>query len=123
MLLYFYCAAGKVNSLVNPQLDSFRRIMFNPAMYRAWERLMVSTGLQNNQLFPATTLTLLLSSLYAIYASLARQAAGVASSAQDSVAVISAQFIVILPLMVALWGASLFTPGNKGAGFVKTADK
>lgn len=38
--------AGRVSSLVNPQLDDFRRVMFTPAMYSLWERLMVGTALE-----------------------------------------------------------------------------
>ncbi len=47
-----FLSPGNVNSLVNPQLNAFRRVMFSPALYGSWERLMVGTGLQNNQLFP-----------------------------------------------------------------------
>jgi hypothetical protein len=50
--------AGGVKSLVNPQLDDFRKVMFTPALYSTWEKLMVSTGLQNNQLFPLTVVSL-----------------------------------------------------------------
>ena len=57
--------AGKINSLVNPQLDDFHGIMFTPVMYTNWEKLMVSTGLQNNQLFPGLLITLLFSVLAA----------------------------------------------------------
>ena len=30
--------AGKLGSLVNPQLDTFRKIVFNPLVYSTWER-------------------------------------------------------------------------------------
>jgi len=30
------------------------------------------------------------------------------------------QLLLVPPLMVALWGASLFKPGNTGAGFAKS---
>jgi hypothetical protein len=59
--------AAKIGSLVNPQLDDFRRIMFNPAMYTTWERLMVGTGLQNNQLFPGLLGSLVIASLVGLY--------------------------------------------------------
>lgn len=59
--------AGKVTSLVNPQLDDFRRIMFNPALYTLWERLMVYTEQTNNTLFPTVLLSLVISVLIALF--------------------------------------------------------
>ena len=32
--------AAKIGSLVNPQLDDFRKIMFNPMMYTTWVRTL-----------------------------------------------------------------------------------
>lgn len=109
--------AGKINSLVNPQLDSFRKIMFSPAMYTTWETLMVSTGLQNNQLFPGITITLFISTILAIYS------AAVASTSGENNSSLGPQIILAFPLFVALWGASLFKPGNTGAGFASTTQK
>eukprot|EP01041_Mallomonas_annulata_P005396 gene5396-10785_t len=44
--------AAKVASLVNPKLDDFRKVVFNPFIYSTWELLMYSTGLPTNKLFP-----------------------------------------------------------------------
>jgi hypothetical protein len=33
------------------------------------------------------------------------------------------QIILAFPLFVALWGSSLFKPGNTGAGFASTTQK
>eukprot|EP01040_Poterioochromonas_malhamensis_P009597 gene9597-10421_t len=128
--------AGRVNSLVNPQLDNFRRVMFNPAMYTTWEKLMVGTGLRNNELFPTLTVTLLITTLASIvnivYRLLHPAEEGV-SSALTSVSLtgstpaeISANFLQLIgamfPLFIALWGASLFKPGNTGSGFAAVKD-
>jgi len=111
--------AGKINSLVNPQLDSFRRIMFSPAMYTTWETLMVSTGLQNNQLFPGITITLLLGTLSAIYSTIV----SITSGENSSNSISPVQIFIVFPLFVALWGATLFKPGNTGAGFASSTQK
>ena len=110
--------AGKINSLVNPQLDNFRRIMFSPAMYTTWETLMVSTGLQNNQLFPGITVTLLIGTIAAIYSTVVSITSG-----ESNNPIGPAQVLVAFPLFVALWGASLFKPGNTGAGFASSTQK
>lgn len=105
--------AGRISSLVNPQLDSFRKVMFSPALYTLWERLMVSTGLQNNQLFPALLLLTLagtVDTLYSVVQALLSQDAGA-----GGFSVVNA--LAVLPLGVALWGASLFKAGNTGSGF------
>ena len=109
--------AGKINSLVNPQLDSFRRIMFSPAMYTTWETLMVTTGLQNNQLFPGITITLFISTIIAIYSTFVSMTSG------ESNSLIGPQLLAAFPLIIALWGASLFKPGNTGAGFASSTQK
>jgi GR25 family glycosyltransferase involved in LPS biosynthesis len=121
---------GKVNSLVNPQLDSFRRVMFNPMMYTNWERLMVSTGLQNNQLFPGLTISLLIGIVAGIIASFQSSTNTVVSSVDLvgtnnnlSSSSIIGSIVLAFPLLVAIWGATLFRPGNKGAGFAQSAKK
>jgi hypothetical protein len=111
--------AAKIGSLVNPQLDDFRKIMFSPAMYTTWERLMVTTGLQNNQLFPALLISLLLGTGGAIYTAVMSALSGNGEGA----ALGPAQLVLLFPLFVALWGASLFKPGNSGAGFAKSAQE
>jgi hypothetical protein len=46
----------------------------------------------------------------------------VTSSAGEG-SVFGPQLLLALPLLVALWGASLFKPGNTGAGFAKTTQQ
>lgn len=108
---------GKIGSLVNPQLDAFRKIMFSPALYTLWERLMVNTGLENNQLLPAV-LVALLSTLLAPAMVLYVSSGGVASDLQAAAAVIA-----LLPLAIALWGAYLFKPGSSGKGYAGATRK
>ena len=108
--------AAKVGSLVNPQLDAFRKVMFSPIMYTTWERLMVNTGLQNNQLFPGVTISLFLATITAIVGDFLSVSDGKSSGN------FSGWLVAILPLGVALWGASLFKPGNTGAGFAKKTE-
>lgn len=119
--------SGKIGSLVNPQLDDFRKFMFNPVLYRNWERLMISTGLQNNQLFPALVITLLTvigATIYNLVTSVFLSAGGASASpvsGAESVFTSSAELLVALfPLAIAFWGASLFKPGNQGAGFAES---
>jgi hypothetical protein len=107
--------AGKVGSLVNPQLDDFRKVMFNPGMYTLWERLMTSTGLQNNQLFPALLVTTLLATLYSLYSVVTSVLQG-GSDVQSN----PLQLLAALPLGIAVWGATLFTTD---AGFAPSAKK
>ena len=122
---------GKVNSLVNPQLDDFRKVMFNPVMYSTWEKLMISTGLANNQIFPVLLITLfvgVLSILYNVVQSfIAHPASSISTSVVSNISVeptnaisiaVQSAFILV-PLSIALWGASLFKPGNQGAGFAQ----
>jgi hypothetical protein len=102
--------AARVGSLVNPQLDDFRKIMFSPVVYTAWERLMISTGLQNNQLFPGLGITLLLSVAAGVYSTV---------SGANTEGGIPASVLLLAPLLVLGWGATLFTQGSSGAGFAK----
>ncbi|GMH98897.1 hypothetical protein TrLO_g14206 [Triparma laevis f. longispina] len=55
--------ASKVKSLVNPQLDSLRELLFEPFFFTKWETLMVTTNLSTNVLFPALVTTLLITSI------------------------------------------------------------
>ena len=117
--------AGKINSLVNPQLDDFRKVMFTPVMYTNWEKLMVSTGLQNNQLFPGLLITLLFSVLAATVSVLNNggtmdQLVGDNQELASLLEVLP-QVLVGIPLVVALWGATLFTPGVTGGGYATNA--
>lgn len=117
--------AGKTKSLVNPQLDDFRKVMFTPAMYTNWEKLMVGTGLQNNQLFPGLMITLLFSVLASAITAINN--GGLTDSlVGDNQALRSAlealpQILVAIPLFVAIWGATLFTPGVTDGGYAKGA--
>lgn len=117
--------AGKINSLVNPQLDDFRKVMFTPTMYTNWEKLMVGTGLQNNQLFPGLMVTLLFSVLAATVSVLnnggaMEQLVGDNQNLANFLEVLP-QVLVGIPLAVALWGATLFTPGVTGGGYATNA--
>jgi hypothetical protein len=50
---------GSVPSIVNPQLNALRKVVFRPALRAAWETLLVRTGLETNQLFPLVLFTLM----------------------------------------------------------------
>lgn len=99
---------GKIKSIVNPQLDSFRKVMFTPLIYTSWESLMVSTQMQTNQLFPTVLITLLMSLLSVIYISVANAT----SASSGFLNIIYA--VSIIPLAVGIWGQTLF---NSGKGF------
>lgn len=104
--------SSKIGSLVNPQLDDFRKVMFSPVLTQFWERLMVTTGLQNNQLFPGLLVALLLTAASIIV--------NAVSSPQSTDMINPAEVLVAFPLFVALWGATLFTTN---AGFTKQAQE
>ena len=113
---------GKISSLVNPQLNDFRKVMFSPALYSNWERLMVTTGLQNNQLFPglvASLLVIILSALYSVV--FADHGSSDSSSLGHLMLSSGGSLLALIPLMVALWGSSLFKSGNTGMGFATTS--
>jgi hypothetical protein len=113
---------GKISSLVNPQLNDFRKVMFSPALYSNWERLMVTTGLQNNQLFPglvASLLVIILSALYSVV--FADHGSSDSSSLGQLMLSSGGSLLALIPLMVALWGSSLFKSGNTGMGFATTS--
>ena len=81
---------------------------------------MVSTGLQNNQLFPglvASLLVIILSVLYnAVFADHGSISSGSGSLGQ-LVLSSGGSLLALIPLIVALWGSSLFKSGNTGMGF------
>mmetsp|Transcript_10226 Transcript_10226/g.10297 ORF Transcript_10226/g.10297 Transcript_10226/m.10297 type:complete len:323 (-) Transcript_10226:51-1019(-) len=52
--------APSVKSLVNPKLDDFRKLMFNPLVRSSWEKLLYTTGLTTNTLFQGVCLLLAL---------------------------------------------------------------
>eukprot|EP01038_Epipyxis_sp_PR26KG_P014984 gene14984-20157_t len=115
--------AGKVGSIVNPQLDNFRRVMFNPNVYSNWEKLMVYSGLQNNQLFPGLVISLFIGimiTLLNLYLNPNNSSSSSSVDMIDDILSSSAQLLLFIPLFVALWGASLFKPGNTGAGFAQS---
>ena len=74
---------------------------------------MVGTGLQNNQLFPVLLVVTLGGTLNAVYNIVTAFMNQDANSSGLSVF----NVVAIVPLFIALWGASLFKPGNTGAGF------
>ena len=41
----------------------------------------------------------------------------------ESNSLIGPQLLAAFPLIIALWGASLFKPGNTGAGFASSTQK
>lgn len=51
--------ASKVKSLVNPQLDTLRELLFEPFFYTKMESIMVSTGLGTNSIFIGTVVSLI----------------------------------------------------------------
>lgn len=102
--------AASIGSLVNPQLDSFRKVMFSPYIYTTWERLLVSTGLSTNRLFPG----LMVSLFFGLIAPILLSTLSHSNSYNGSVLLQSA--LVVTPLLVALWGALLF---NTKLGFAK----
>lgn len=115
--------------------------MFHPMMYSTWEKLMVSTGQPNNKIFPTLLISLglgMLGLIYNIVKSVffkssvvpgsnnqlsfdALLAATSSTSGEEatwlSIALQSA--FILVPLSIALWGATLFKPGNQGAGFAQ----
>ena len=100
---------AKIGSLVNPQLDDFRKVMFNPALYTLWEQLMVTTGLQNNQLFPTLLISLSITIIATIYKVIVAALAG-----ELSIESIGPLAVVVGPLLVGIWGASLFKTDKEG---------
>ncbi len=114
--------AAKIGSLVNPQLDNFRKVMFSPIMYTTWESLLVFTGLKTNQLFPTLLISLLitvLSAIYGIFTNALSSQQDFSSSADSLITLI----IATAPLGIGLWGASLFKSDNTGRGFAPSAQK
>lgn len=111
--------AAKVGSLVNPQMNDFRKVMFNPVLYGVWERLMVSTGLQNNQLFPGVLASLLLTMVSVVVNAVSSPESGSLSEG-SALPINPATLLLAVPLVVALWGATLF---GTNAGFTKEAQE
>lgn len=84
---------------------------------------MVSTGLQNNQIFP----TLLISLFILLASAMVNVFVAVTSSGDEANASSLATFapllpLLVFPLFVGLWGASLFKSGGTGAGFTASAN-
>lgn len=57
-----FLRAPKTKSLVNPQLDDLREILFQPSITSFVQRILAMTGLSTNELLPITIATLLASS-------------------------------------------------------------
>jgi hypothetical protein len=93
---------------------------------------MVSTGLQNNQIFPTLLISLaisILSTLYNIYNTVTNLSStsstdplASTSSVELLLAVLPVIPLLLFPLIVGLWGASLFKPDGTGAGFTASAN-
>ncbi len=103
--------ASKVGSLVNPQLDDFRKVMFTKPFYKTWERLMVGTGWGNEKILPLVLGTITLSSLAVV-------ASGVSQILPEGKFDTIANILAAGPLAVFFWGISLF---GSGAGFAPSA--
>lgn len=54
-----FLRAPQTKSLVNPQLDDLRSLLFQPPIYTQIEKLIVFSGLSTNALLPITIVTLL----------------------------------------------------------------
>eukprot|EP00547_Thalassionema_nitzschioides_P001187 CAMPEP_0194213888 /NCGR_PEP_ID=MMETSP0156-20130528/14771_1 /TAXON_ID=33649 /ORGANISM="Thalassionema nitzschioides, Strain L26-B" /LENGTH=365 /DNA_ID=CAMNT_0038942023 /DNA_START=197 /DNA_END=1294 /DNA_ORIENTATION=+ len=54
-----FLRAPKTKSLVNPQLDDLREILFQPAVTSAVQNVLTKTGISTNQLLPITIISLL----------------------------------------------------------------
>ena len=99
--------ASKVGSLVNPQLDDFRRVMFSRNIYQTWERLMVTTGWGNEKVLPVVLVTLTSSILGAIGLGL--------QSRFEEIPPIFAQVsgaLAVLPVVILSTGFFLFASGR-----------
>lgn len=102
--------AASIGSLVNPQLDSFRKVMFSPFIYTTWERLLVSTGLSTNRLFPGLMASLFCGLIAPIGLSM------FSDTSSDGGTIVLQSLLIVTPLLLALWGALLF---NTKLGFAK----
>lgn len=90
---------------------------------------MVSTGLQNNQIFPTLLISLMVSVIsmfYNIFRTFTSVDDRLLSTNERSIemliAILPAIPLLLFPLIVGLWGASLFKPGGTGAGFTASAN-
>lgn len=54
-----FLRAPKTKSLVNPQLDDLREILFQPVVTSAVQNILTKTGMSTNQLLPITIVSLL----------------------------------------------------------------
>jgi len=92
--------------------------MFTPGLYTFWEKLMVSTGLQNNQLFPGISLALIIG-LVSTFLNAGSLPALPLPEELKAILDATPALLIAIPLFVALWGATLFTPGATNAGYAK----
>ena len=58
----FFVRAPATKSLVNPQLDDLRQVLFQPSIVSFSQQLLVTTGLSTNNLLPLVILSLLTTS-------------------------------------------------------------
>lgn len=91
--------AAKVKSLVNGQLDALRSLIFQPMVYTQWEKLLVTTGLSTNVLFPALLVGVFIGAL-----------AGFSETASAVVAAARGEDVnVVLPVLSALVSGACLT--------------
>jgi GR25 family glycosyltransferase involved in LPS biosynthesis len=110
--------AAKVGSLVNPQLDDFRRVMFSRSMYTTWEKLMVSSGWGNEKILPMVGGSV----GTALLGVLGVGAAGIFPSLPSEFGWV-ANVMAISPLAVLAWGVTLFsTSAGYASGQKKVVD-
>jgi len=100
----------KIRSIVNPQFDDLRQIMFRPSWITFWEQILVTTGLSTSVVFPSLIAFVVV--LFLVSSAQAATAAWqLATSPQDfdgNVALIVLETLVsAFSLAFILYGASL----------------
>jgi len=65
-----FLRSSNTKSLINPQLDTLRQLLFQPAVYTAFVNLLVFTQLGTNTVFPIIVASLILLSLWSMQTSI-----------------------------------------------------
>ena len=65
----FFVRAPATKSLVNPQLDDLRKVLFQPGIISVVQKALVITGLSTNTLLPLVIVGLVLSSMVSLFIS------------------------------------------------------
>jgi len=107
--------ASKVKSLVNPQLDSLRELLFEPFFYTLWERTMVTTGLGTNTIFASIVTALLIASASSGFTTVGAVRQIVETGGYDgNIAVVAGSGAVSLICLIVLgYGVALAPPPPK----------